>query len=82
LINEHVFKNGDQIKKVPLKALISTSNEVPRANQGLETMYDRFIVRMKVPPIKERANFDSLISSKPSSDKAKIESEFKISQVE
>jgi MoxR-like ATPase len=82
LINEHVFKNGDQIKKVPLKALISASNEVPQANQGLEALYDRFIVRMEVPPIRERENFDSLISSKPTSDKPKIESELKISQVE
>ena len=82
MINEHVFKNGDEIKKVPLKALISASNEVPQANQGLEALYDRFIVRMEVPPIQERANFDSLINSKPSSDKPEIDKELKISQEE
>ena len=82
MINEHVFKNGDEIKKVPLKALISASNEVPQANQGLEALYDRFIVRMEVPPIQERANFDLLINSKPSSDKPEIDSNLKISQEE
>lgn len=82
MINEHVFKNGDEIKKVPLKALISASNEVPQANQGLEALYDRFIVRMEVPPIQERANFDSLLNSKPSSDKPEIDKELKISQEE
>lgn len=82
IINEHVFKNGDEIKKVPLKALISASNEVPQANQGLEALYDRFIVRMEVPPIQERANFDLLINSKPSSDKPEIDSNLKISQEE
>jgi len=82
MINEHVYKNGDQITKVPLKALISASNEVPQANQGLEALYDRFIVRMEVPPIKERANFDTLINCKPSSDKPEIATELKISQDE
>ncbi len=82
MINEHVYKNGEQITKVPLKALISASNEVPQANQGLEALYDRFIVRMEVPPIKERANFDTLINCKPSSDKPEIAAELKISQDE
>lgn len=82
MINEHVFKNGDEIKKVPLKALISASNEVPQANQGLEALYDRFIVRMEVPPIQERSNFDALINSKPSSDKPEIAEDLKITQEE
>jgi len=82
MINEHVFKNGDEITKVPLKALISASNEVPQANQGLEALYDRFIVRMEVPPIQERPNFDSLIDSKPSSEKPEIDTELKITEEE
>lgn len=48
LINEHVFRNGEAIEKAPLKALIAASNETPDANQGLEALYDRFIVRLMV----------------------------------
>ena len=38
---------------MPLKSLISASNEVPAENQGLDALYDRFILRLLVPPIQE-----------------------------
>lgn len=65
LINEHVFRNGESIEKAPLKALIAASNETPDANQGLEALYDRFIVRLMVGPIHETKHFDQLLNSKP-----------------
>lgn len=73
LINEHVFKNGEHIETVPLKGLIAASNEVPAENQGLEALYDRFVVRLVVPPVSENANFKALISSKPSESKLKVD---------
>ncbi|WP_273150753.1 AAA family ATPase [Methylophaga thiooxydans] len=78
LINEHLFKNGDRIEEVPLKALISASNEVPEANQGLDALYDRFIVRLVVPPIVNTEHFNSLLNSKPSSSNPEIDPELKI----
>lgn len=65
LINEHVFRNGETIEKAPLKALIAASNETPDAHQGLEALYDRFIVRLMVGPIREARHFDKLLNSKP-----------------
>lgn len=38
LINEHVFRNGDQLKQVPLKALIAAANKTPEVDQGLEAL--------------------------------------------
>ncbi|MCD8213168.1 MAG: AAA family ATPase [Campylobacter sp.] len=35
IINEHIFKNGNEKLSVPLKSLIVASNEVPPENQGL-----------------------------------------------
>lgn len=69
LINEHVFRNGEAIEKAPLKALIAASNETPDANQGLEALYDRFIVRLMVGPIREAQHFDQLLNSKPTEAK-------------
>jgi len=46
---------------VPLKALIAASNETPPPNQGLEALYDRFVMRVIVDPMKERTNFESLL---------------------
>lgn len=72
LINEHVFRNGEAIEKAPLKALIAASNETPDANQGLEALYDRFIVRLMVGPIREAQHFDQLVNSKPTEAKIDI----------
>ncbi|WP_299792302.1 AAA family ATPase [uncultured Shewanella sp.] len=65
LINEKIFKNGEEIEKVPLKALIAASNETPVENQGLEALYDRFIVRLMVEPIHYKRNFESLVNAQP-----------------
>ena len=63
IINERVFRNGMAETKVPLKALIAASNETPPANQGLEALYDRFVVRLLVSPMSERANFEKLLKN-------------------
>lgn len=72
LINERTFKNGETIESVPLKALLAASNETPEINQGLEALYDRFIVRQMVLPIAEVHHFETLINSEPSSCDAKV----------
>ena len=82
LVNEKIFKNGDEIVHAPLKALVSASNEVPPDNQGLEALYDRFILRLIVEPIKEKDNFLNLISSKPTQVKSSIESNLLVKQDE
>ncbi|PLA39526.1 ATPase [Neisseria sicca] len=78
IINEHIFKNGDERFNVPLKALIAASNEIPPENQGLEALYDRFIIRLLVPPIEQEENFNRLLDSKPSSDKPEISENLRI----
>lgn len=72
LINERIFRNGESIERAPLKALIAASNETPDINQGLEALYDRFIVRLLVAPINERQHFDFLIDSKPTDAETSI----------
>lgn len=72
IINERVFRNGPSETKVPLKALIAASNETPPANQGLEALYDRFVVRLLVSPMLERANFERLIQDKPIQSEAQL----------
>lgn len=82
IINEHLFKNGSERVKVPLKSLIVASNEVPPENQGLDALYDRFIVRLHVPPIQESKNFESLLQSRPSSDAPEIDANLLIDEQE
>ncbi len=72
LINERIFKNGGNLEKAPLRALISASNETPDVNQGLEALYDRFIVRLMVSPISQPQHFEQLVDSKPGSAEVEI----------
>ncbi len=51
LVNERVFHHGRHRDDVPLIGLIGASNELPDPDGGLAALYDRFLVRMAVPPV-------------------------------
>lgn len=63
VINEKIFRNGKTSVKVPLKGLIAASNELPATGQGLDALWDRFIVRIMVKGIEDLSDFDMMISS-------------------
>ncbi|MCM1520230.1 MAG: AAA family ATPase [Lachnoclostridium sp.] len=46
VINEHIFHNGGQIVHTPMKILVAASNELPARDEGLEALWDRFLMRM------------------------------------
>lgn len=61
IINEKKFRNGTDVKKVPLQILLAASNELPKEKAGLEALYDRFIIRTMVNPVSlenEKSFFD------------------------
>ncbi|MDR1900837.1 MAG: AAA family ATPase [Treponema sp.] len=64
VINEKKFRNGENEIDVPMKALISASNELPAKEQGLEALWDRFLVRLYVGGIEDTGNFNAMISEK------------------
>ncbi len=82
LVNEKTFKNGDMIQHVPLKVLMSASNEIPEPNQGLDALYDRFILRLVVPPIQQAQNFHALLQAKPSAAKIEAADDLRIKKQE
>ncbi len=57
LINERVFHHGKHRDRVPLLGLVGASNELPEAAAGLQALYDRFLVRLAVPPIASEEHF-------------------------
>ncbi|GAK96927.1 MoxR-like ATPase [Nonlabens tegetincola] len=68
IINEKVYRNGSNDIKVPLKGLIAASNELPDQGQGLEALWDRFIVRISVKNITCQSQFSDYLMSKSQSD--------------
>lgn len=57
IINEKRYRNGQQEIEVPLKLLVAASNELPAQGQGLEALWDRFIVRVLVVNMTQPKNF-------------------------
>lgn len=63
VINEHIFHNGGQIMHTPMKVLIAASNELPAKDEGLEALWDRFLVRMVSNCIESDVAFFKMIAS-------------------
>jgi MoxR-like ATPase len=59
-LNERVFDNGGQRVKIPLQMAIGASNELP-ADDGLEALYDRFMLRRWVAYIHDRDKLRALL---------------------
>jgi MoxR-like ATPase len=62
ILNEKIFRNGEDEVSVPMKALISASNELPTKEQGLEALWDRFLVRLVVGGIEDREKFNGMVT--------------------
>ena len=82
VINEKLFRNGDKEIKVPMKALISASNELPAKEQGLEALWDRFLIRLMVQGIENKDNFNEMISEKSNAYEDSIDEKDKITNEE
>lgn len=61
VLNEKIYRNGDREERVPIKGIISASNELPSRGEGLEALWDRFLVRILVEGIQKRGHFEDMI---------------------
>lgn len=61
VLNEKIFRNGDEDIRLPLKCVIAASNELPAESEGLEALWDRFLVRMVVLPLETAEAFHRMI---------------------
>ena len=73
VINEKIFRNGNQEMHLPLKLLVAASNELPAKGEGLEALWDRFVIRIESRPIKMEKNFRAMLLEVKSSLEVKSE---------
>ncbi|MEO0900110.1 MAG: AAA family ATPase [Bacteroidota bacterium] len=83
VLNEKIFRNGEKEIEVDLRALIAASNELPMKGEGLEALWDRFLIRILIENIDGDQAFESMISMSGGAGKEElIEEELQISHSE
>jgi MoxR-like ATPase len=61
LANERLFYNNGGIVQSPLFSIVGASNEWPEADEGLEALFDRFILRYEVSYIQDGHSFITML---------------------
>ncbi len=81
-LNEKKYRNGAVEIRLPLKALLAASNELPAEGEGLEALWDRFLLRLLMEPIKERHYFEAMLLQTNGEEQDTVPEELKISAEE
>ncbi len=84
IVNEKTFRNGNSVSSVPMKLLIGASNELPAEGEGLEALWDRFLVRMECGCVANEQNFYRILTedNDESADEPEIDDSLRISPEE
>ena len=61
VINEKLFRNGNAEIKLPLKLLVAASNELPAQGEGLDALWDRFLIRVISTCVKREETFYQML---------------------
>ena len=62
IINERVYRNGQQEVPVNIRAILTASNELPPAGENFGPLWDRLLVRYDVQGIQRHENFVQMIT--------------------
>jgi len=65
-INEKIYQNGTETIYLPMKGLIAASNELPKEDEGLEALWDRFLVRVVSNCISNEKTFYKMLKQRHS----------------
>ncbi len=62
ILNERIFRNGDELLSVPLKCFIGASNALT-PHDDTRAFWDRFLIRVHMRPIESAEQFQALLIS-------------------
>jgi MoxR-like ATPase len=82
ILNEKVYRNGEQEIQVDIKAIITASNELPPARESFQPLWDRFLIRYEMGGIRENRNFLRMITDTRDVYEDHVPTEAKVSHEE
>jgi MoxR-like ATPase len=62
-MNEGNYRHGGSIMKLPLGTAFTASNELPQ-DDSLAAIYDRFLTRVEVQPVRDPVNFKRMLTNR------------------
>lgn len=62
ILNEKIYRNGDEDLQVNIRGIVTASNELPPKNANLAPIWDRFLLRLELGNIKKFNNFLTMIT--------------------
>ena len=62
ILNEKIYRNGEQEMRVDIKGIITASNELPPAKESFLPLWDRFLIRYEMGGIQQSQNFLRMIT--------------------
>lgn len=78
IINEKVYRNGEQEIAVDLKSLITASNELPPQGENFAPLYDRLLIRYQMGGVRGSRDFLKMITGKEDVYRDTVPSEAKL----
>ena len=82
VLNEKIYRNGDEDMKVNIRGIITASNELPPPNQNLAPIWDRFLIRFQVDNIRKFQHFLQMITDTEEVYGDDVDTALKISEAE
>lgn len=82
ILNEKIYRNGEEEIEVAIKVILSASNELPQTGAGLDALWDRFLLRYIITEIKQNGNFLNMITSTEDVYADNVDKDLKISTQE
>jgi MoxR-like ATPase len=82
IINEKVYRNGEQEIAVDLKSLITASNELPPEGENFGPLYDRLLIRYHLQGISGGKRFIQMITGTEEVYSDTVPEEYKLSKEE
>ncbi|MCP9236599.1 AAA family ATPase [Lewinella sp. JB7] len=61
ILNEKIYRNGEEDMKVNIRGIITASNELPPRSANLAPIWDRFLVRLELGKISQYQNFVKMV---------------------